>query len=177
MGSRWGFIELKESVMPEHDPATILLIHNKWANTQIMTACASMSEDDFKRSFEMGMGSLYATMVHIGGAMRGWSDLLAGRGFRARAEEASYERAALVAMLDEAADELMQLAKAHPMDEIVTRERGGQEYSFARGAVITHVTTHGMHHRAQCLNMMRHLGVTELPRTSVVEWTLMGEGR
>ncbi|MEZ6210864.1 MAG: hypothetical protein R3B46_06410 [Phycisphaerales bacterium] len=42
-----------------------------------------MSEDDFKRPIEMGMGSLYATMVHIGGAMRGWADLLAGRGFRA----------------------------------------------------------------------------------------------
>lgn len=163
--------------MPEHDPATILLTHNKWANTQIMNACATMSEDDFKRPIEMGMGSLYATMVHIGGAMRGWADLLAGRGFRAQAEEASYERSALVAMLDEAADELTQLASAYPMNEIVTRERGGKEYSFTRGAVITHVTTHGMHHRAQCLNMLRQLGKESLPPISVVEWTLMGEGR
>ncbi|MEZ6210865.1 MAG: hypothetical protein R3B46_06415 [Phycisphaerales bacterium] len=28
-----------EPTMPEHDPATILLTHNKWANTQIMNAC------------------------------------------------------------------------------------------------------------------------------------------
>lgn len=163
--------------MAEHDPATILLTHNKWANAQIMNACASMSEAEFKRPFEMGPGSLYATMVHIGGAMRGWADLLSGRGFRSRAEEASYERGALVAMLDEAADELVQLAAAHPMEDVVTRERGGKQYSFTRGAVVTHVTTHGMHHRSQCLNMMRQMGIETLPPISVVEWTLMGEGR
>jgi uncharacterized damage-inducible protein DinB len=32
-----------------------------------------------------------------------------------------------------------------------------------------------MHHRAQCLNMLRHLGVTPLPASSVTEWTWMGE--
>jgi uncharacterized damage-inducible protein DinB len=31
-----------------------------------------------------------------------------------------------------------------------------------------------MHHRAQCLNMLRHLGVTPLPPSSVTEWDLMG---
>jgi uncharacterized damage-inducible protein DinB len=41
--------------------------------------------------------------------------------------------------------------------------------------VLTHVTTHGMHHRAQCLNMLRQLGVTPLPPSSVTEWTWMGE--
>jgi uncharacterized damage-inducible protein DinB len=41
----------------------------------------------------------------------------------------------------------------------------------ACGAILTHATTHGMHHRAQCLNMLRHLGVTPLPQSSVIEWT------
>jgi len=43
--------------------------------------------------------------------------------------------------------------------------------------VITHVTTHGMHHRAQCLNMLRHVGVNPLPQSSVLQWMLAGEGR
>ncbi|MBL8764094.1 MAG: DinB family protein [Phycisphaerae bacterium] len=33
-------------------------------------------------------------------------------------------------------------------------------YTFTRGAVIVHLTTHGYHHRAQCLNMLRQLGAT-----------------
>lgn len=142
-----------------------------------MNACASMSEAEFQRPFDMGLGSLYATMVHIGAAMRGWNDLLAGRGFRSRTEEAAYERGALAAMLDEAAAELTSLTLAHPIDEVVSRERGGKMYSFTRGAVVTHITTHGMHHRSQCLNMMRQMGIETLPPISVVEWTLMGEAR
>jgi hypothetical protein len=27
-----------------------------------------------------------------------------------------------------------------------------------------------MHHRAQCLNMLRHIGLTPLPLSSVLEW-------
>ena len=49
-------------------------------------------------------------------------------------------------------------------------------FTFARGAVITHVTTHGMHHRAQCLNMLRQLGVEQLPPSAVVEWVFMADG-
>ncbi|MCA9288067.1 MAG: LysR family transcriptional regulator [Phycisphaerales bacterium] len=60
-------------------------------------------------------------------------------------------------------------------DEIVTRTRDGKTYSFTRGAVVTHITTHGMHHRAQCLNMLRQLGVNPLPKSSVMEWSLEGE--
>ncbi len=163
--------------MPEHDAATILLTHNKWANRQIMDACVPIDESQFRHKFDMGLGSLHDTLVHIGGAMRGWNDLLAGRGFRSRPEQTDFDRTALGAMIDEAADELIALAAAHPMEETVTRERAGKMYTFTRGAVVTHVTTHGMHHRAQCLNMMRQLGVQTLPPISVVEWTLMGEGR
>jgi uncharacterized damage-inducible protein DinB len=46
---------------------------------------------------------------------------------------------------------------------------------LSRGGVITHVATHGMHHRAQCLNMLRQLGVTPLPKSSVVEWMVTAD--
>ncbi|MCH7793309.1 MAG: hypothetical protein IID31_13640, partial [Planctomycetes bacterium] len=51
-----------------------------------------------------------------------------------------------------------------------------RSYSFTRGGVLTHVATHGMHHRAQCLNMFRSLGIAPLPPTSVLEWMLMVDG-
>ena len=43
--------------------------------------------------------------------------------------------------------------------------------------MITHIATHGMHHRAQCLNMLKHLGVNPLPKSSVAEWTLAGDAK
>jgi uncharacterized damage-inducible protein DinB len=53
---------------------------------------------------------------------------------------------------------------------------GGTPYRFTLGAMLMHVTTHGMHHRAQCLNMLRRLalpGVSDrLPEIDVLDWQL-----
>ena len=57
--------------------------------------------------------------------------------------------------------EFAAVAKAHALDGVVTR-----------GVVVTHVATHGMHHRAQCPNMLRQVGVEKLPPSSVVEWSV-----
>ena len=37
---------------------------------------------------------------------------------------------------------------------------------------MVHVTTHGMHHRAQIFNMLRHLGVKQTFDGDAVEWEL-----
>ncbi len=56
-----------------------------------------------------------------------------------------------------------------------------KRYTFTRGDVLVHVTTHGYHHRAQCLNMLRQLGapvpgVTPgLPELSAVDWQMEHE--
>jgi uncharacterized damage-inducible protein DinB len=83
---------------------------------------------------------------------------------------AVYSLAQLLELHKESGDEFMLVARKHPLDEIVKRTREGKEFSFTRGVVIAQVTTHGMHHRAQCLNMLRHLGVKPLPMSSVAEW-------
>jgi uncharacterized damage-inducible protein DinB len=60
---------------------------------------------------------------------------------------------------------------------VIRRTRDGRTISMMRSAVIAHVATHGMHHRAQCLNMLRQLGVKPLPPSSVAEWAWMVEAR
>lgn len=159
--------------MAKSDPLDLLLTHNQWANRQILDCCRELTDEQLRRSFDMGVGSLHATMTHVLGAMRGWGDMLAGREQRPRLEESGFTVDELVALNDELSDDLKATASAHPADEIVTATRGGKSYSFTRGGVFTHVTTHGMHHRAQCLNMLRHLGVNPLPPSAVVEWMLM----
>ncbi len=161
--------------MATSDPVTILLDHNHWANRQIAQACASLSEEQLHHRFEMGLGSLHDTLVHIAGAMKGWTDLLAGRPFGQRPEGSRRSVAEITSMLDEAHADFLAHARTGPVDQMFTRERGGKSYTFARGAVLTHVTTHGMHHRAQCLNMLRQLGVSPLPSSSVMEWTFTGD--
>lgn len=163
--------------MAQSDPLPILIETNSWAMRNLIEACRPLSHDQFHQRFEMGLGSLHATITHILSAMRGWGDMLAGREHRERLE-AGGERTAdqFLELFEEIDRDFRAVATAHPPDEVVRSERGGQSYAFTRGGVLTHVTTHGMHHRAQCLNMLRHLGVEELPQSAVVEWMLFVDG-
>ncbi len=158
--------------MPTSDPLDILLAHDRWATGQILAACAKLTPEQFHQRFEMGPGSLHDTTTHILGAMRFWVDLLAGREQRPRLEGTKQTPAELLTLLDEIAADLAATARAHPLDQTVSRTRDGKTFIYTRAGVLTHVTTHGMHHRAQCLNMLRHLGVKRLPPSSVTEWII-----
>jgi uncharacterized damage-inducible protein DinB len=163
--------------MPTSNPLDILLEHDIWATRQILRACEKLTAEQFARRFEIGPGSLQATITHMISAVRTWTDTLAQQTPRPRPDQSGiqYSAAQLAAMFDETAGEFIAMAKSHPLDQIVKRVRDGKEYSFTRGAVITHVATHGMHHRAQCLNMLRHLGVSPLPPSSVAEWSRLAD--
>jgi uncharacterized damage-inducible protein DinB len=163
--------------MATSDPVEILLEHNMWATRTMIQACESLTDEQFHQKFEMGPGSLHDTLTHMIGAIRGWGDLLAGREQRARLEGDKHSIDELNQLLEEVGTDFSASARNHPVDEEVTGERGGRSFTFTRGGVITHVTTHGMHHRAQCLNMLRQLGVDPLPPSAVVEWILMVDGR
>jgi len=158
--------------MAKSDPLEILLTHNEWATRQLIEACKSLAPEQFQRTFEIGPGSLHLAVTHIIQAMRVWSDMLAGRERRPPLEPMARTPEQLLAFFDEAAAELGAIARRHPLDEMVSGLRQGKTYTFTRGGVLTHVMTHGMHHRAQCLNMFRQLGVKG-PPSAVVEWMLL----
>jgi len=153
-------------------PLDCLLHHNRWANAQLLDACAGLSEAQLHERFEIGPGSLHDTLVHILGALCVWVDVLNTRPVRPRAEGQTFTVPDLRARLESVADELDAVARAHDPAGLVTRERDGKSYTFTRATILTHVTTHGMHHRAQAINMLRRLGAAALPKSSVTEWSL-----
>ncbi|MDB5296595.1 MAG: DinB family protein [Phycisphaerales bacterium] len=164
--------------MPESDPLQILLSHDRWATAQLLDACGTLTADQFHSRFDIGPGSLHDALTHVVGAMRAWTETLAGREPRPRLETDGQRRTPeqLRALSDEACREFSTEARRRPLGETVTRRpREGKPFDMTRGAVLTHVATHGMHHRAQCLNMLRRLGVQPLPSSSVTEWTWVGE--
>src|SRR5581483_3464482 len=160
--------------MPESDCLKILLSHDRWASEQILGACGKLTADQFHQHFEMGPGSLHDTLTHMIGAMRTWTDTLAGSEPRPRLEGDGQRRTPeqLRPLLEASWQEFSAEARRRPPEEMVMRRmRDGRTLQFTRGAVVAHVATHGMHHRAQCLNMLRQLGVKPLPPSSVTEWT------
>ena len=159
--------------MAQSDPTEILLRHHRWANDQLLNACVALSDEQLDHEFEMGLGTLRRTLTHIAGAIRGWGDMIAGREQHPRLEEQRLSLEDIRQALTEATDDFETTTRAHDLDSIATGSRGGRTFSFTRGGVLTHVTTHAMHHRAQCLNMLRRLGVDPLPPSSVLEWMMM----
>jgi len=159
--------------MPKSDVQEILLAHDRWATEQILDVCKKLNNEQFHQSFQMGPGSLHNTTTHILGAMRTWTQTLAGQEVTVRLDLDGRQRSPteLLALLKTFTDEFAAQVQRRPLDEIVSRVREGKTYEYTRGAVFAHVITHGMHHRAQCLNMLRQLGVNPLPPSGVAEWT------
>jgi uncharacterized damage-inducible protein DinB len=185
------------------DAFEILLAHNRWGNVQVLEACRGLTHEQFHRTFPIGVGErggLHLTMTHVVSAMGRWAD---------RIRQIAPGRAALEPMpfvvpglppadpRDRSVDELLAindqnsadladgLAKARTIGLGKSFEvpfpspQGLKTASLTRAAAITHVLTHGYYHRAQALNMLRHLGIAgvsdKLPKTSVTEWQVEGE--
>jgi uncharacterized damage-inducible protein DinB len=160
------------------DLLQILLSHDRWATAQLLGACGKLPADSFHRRFDIGPGSLHDTLTHIVGTVRSLTETLAGHEPGPRLEEGGRRRTPeeLRSLLEESWRELSAQARRRPLEEMVTRRtRDGRTLTMARAAVFAHVATHGMHHRAQCLNMLRQLGVKPLPPSSVAEWTWVGD--
>lgn len=157
--------------MPLSNPMDILLAHNHWATRNLLDACVPLSPEQFHRKFEMGLGNLHDTFGHIIGAMQIWTDVLHQRATRPITDGKTRDVPDYLMLLDAACGELDEILRSHPLEGVVARVRDGKTMRYTRGAILTHVTTHGMHHRAQALNMLRHLGVKSLPPSSVAEWT------
>jgi uncharacterized damage-inducible protein DinB len=161
--------------MAKSDPLEILLAHDQWATRQILEACSRLTSEQFHQRFDIGPGSLHDTNRHILGAIQTWIYTLRQMELGPRVDQDSERRTPveLLSLLESITSELSAEAHRLPLNEIVSRTREGKTYQFTRAAVLMHVLTHGTHHRAQCLNMLRHLGVKPLPPSSVAEWSRM----
>lgn len=185
------------------NPLDILLNYDAWATRLLLEASRPLSRDQFHRRFEIGLGSLHDTFTHIIGAQRRWTDRIAARTIRP-ALAAIPERPdiphegrertpdELLALHNESTADLAAVARslqskpgglesplALDWPRAPHEGPGMKRYTFSRGCCITHVLNHGTHHRAQIINMMRHLkhpGLSDkLPELDLVDWQVEAE--
>jgi uncharacterized damage-inducible protein DinB len=153
-----------------------LLGHDAWTTRQLLDICAGLGDAQLDQTFDIGHRSVRATLLHIIRNMEVWSDLIAGQPVRddPGGQPQGRSVAGMIARLDRAAADLAQVARA-------VAARGGWDERWidplddppiekSQGAAIAHVLTHGMHHRAQVLYLLRRLGVKELPEGDVFSW-------
>lgn len=163
------------------DPLTILLRHNHWATRQVLDACVPLDASQFHRQFEMGPGSLHNTLTHIIGAMSRWATRIGDKPRKDPIEDRAHAAEELIGLLDLAAADLESTARKVTAEgrlgEVMEfTPQGHPTYRMTRGAALVHVTTHGTHHRAQCLNMLRHLNLGKaLPEIDPIDWQISCE--
>lgn len=174
----------RERIMPA-DFIVILRGHNLWATGLLIDDASKLTHEQFHRRFEIGLGSVHDTLRHIVGAMLRWADRIGGREVKPSIEKDGRERSAaeLRELLAKADADLGAIAEAierrggwgETMEFVV---EGGPTYRFSRAAAMMHVLTHGMHHRAQVLNMRRQLGLPALGLDlDTVEWECVQTGQ
>ena len=160
------------------DPFIILLRHNHWANGVILNRCSRLSEEQFHRKFEIGLGSLHDTLDHIFGVMEAWIAHVRGEEYPDWYEKQSLEQ--LRRRFEASTSIMQQLLEVEHGSGGLSREvtfyyplkaGGTARAMFTVAAMITHALVHGTHHRAQALNMLRQLDLGEpLPDLDISDW-------
>jgi uncharacterized damage-inducible protein DinB len=151
-----------------------LLAHDAWTTRELLVGCRDLAPAQFIRRFDIGPGSLHDTFEHIIGAMEFWADHIGGRPRRPsiRKDNRTWTPDELVARLAGTAADLGAVARAVVDEGRLEETMQVRDRRFTRGSAIAHVVTHGTHHRAQVLNMLRRLGVKELIEGDVITWEL-----
>lgn len=151
------------------DTLRTLYDYGDWANERLCTVAERLSDAQLDRPFDMGVGSLRATLLHIRFAEQWWlenwihgpgrpfPELPATTGIpelRRLTAETVAGRNALLSDLP--ADGLSRVVSAVP--------RPGVTRTFQLGVTMLQLCLHGVHHRAQAVNMLRRVdgGLLEL---------------
>jgi uncharacterized damage-inducible protein DinB len=181
------------------DVVQVLIKSDAWGTGLILDQCEKLSRDQLHQRFDIGLGSLHDTLAHVISTMRRWTDRLAGRTPRPvllaipdlphlGGETRDIPVAEMRTLLADAEKDLLAVAASlKDLSKPVVVQWPGpdgkpQTYTFTSGAILAHVTTHGYHHRAQCLNMLRRLGAPVpgvapgTPEPSAVDWQTAVEG-
>lgn len=156
--------------------ATILRLHHHrlWTRAKILAAARTCSDAELRRPFDMGVGTLLGTIVHLWGAETVWANVLeeGDPAFTIPGADAFPTLASLedawkpldarwANLLARAADPAFL---ARPM----RRVRDGKTYTTNAHDIFLHICTHQHYHAAQISNMLRQLGKALGPNDLIV---------
>jgi uncharacterized damage-inducible protein DinB len=143
--------------------------HFDWAGDRVLSVSETLAEDELDRRFDIGLGSLRATLWHNWAAHWIWFQRIDGHSparFEFDGERASL--AELRQFIDRARitrrAKLDAVTDTDLVREIPYANLKGERFSRQLGEILLHVTNHAMHHHAQALNMLRHSGIAKPPR-------------
>ena len=155
--------------------------HRQWSNKKLLDVAARLSEQSLRQTFEIGQGSIWKSLLHLYAAEYVWLEALTGNedplapgdaGGKLPgnqegpdAIESLSELQARWSDLDERWSRYLAELAPDSLGESVFKINlmTGQRAGTRRSDVLLHVCTHAQYTTAQAINMMRHVGVAQLP--------------
>lgn len=166
------------------NPAALLdfqLAHSTWALRELIRHARTLPAQAIEQDLGIGPGGVRENIAHVLEAMFFFADNFAGREWHERPSFAALSRSldGLEQLLDAAATELRDsvlgsLAKG-PTDRIPWPN--ADSGSMPAAAAITQMIDHATLHRAQCVNMLKRLGISPVPDLDPMTFVAAHAGR
>ena len=149
-----------------------LLGHDVWTTRQLLRQCATLTDAELDRRFDVDNRTLRECFLHIIGNMEVWTATLADHpepvaptGDEARSVAGMLTRLGSVGRTFAA--NARAVTHEGREDELLVTD---SPIPLPRGSVIAHLLTHSMHHRAQAMYMMEQLGLRDHIEGDVLSW-------
>jgi uncharacterized damage-inducible protein DinB len=147
--------------------------YGDWANTRVFDIASGLMDVQLDQPFEIGFGTLRLTMQHIMNAESWW---LASWKNEPMPDFPPADPSASLCDIRREFDQvattrngILSDGPAAALERNVNITFGGRAGSFRLGDSMLQLCTHGTHHRAQAVNMLRHLGA----RVPVMDYVSM----
>jgi uncharacterized damage-inducible protein DinB len=148
-----------------------LLAHDTWTTRQLLLACEPLSDELLDQEFEIDQKSLRKTFVHIIENMETWTDLLSERPVTERTGASIpglLNRLSVISR--EFANVARQVRREQRYDDCFLDSLDNPPRLKTFGGGIGHLLTHSMHHRAQVMWLMEHVGLQKHIEGDLLTW-------
>ncbi len=159
------------------NPLHIFIQYDHWAMHHLFVRLHQLDESKLDQPFPIGFGTIRKTLVHVIASYEYWYDRAM---LRSDPRYRTVPEASLAELIDRYERiwsdiaEMIHGSEREYLEEVITgqfgRSGGGVvEHRYPRGGVLMNSLNHATHHRAQCLNMLRHLGAKDLPDIDMID--------
>lgn len=159
--------------------------HRAWVNKNLLDVASTLTDEQLHRSFPIGQGSIWKSLLHLHAAEYVWLEALMGNddpilpgdlpgkipgnqlgeGGISSLDELRTKWAELEQQWGQHLAQLTSDSLDEPVYKVSTSSGAGQRFATRRSDVLLHVCTHAQYTTAQVINMFRHVGIEKLPET------------
>ncbi len=147
--------------------------YNLWANDKMAELLLGQPMEMLDAEVESSFSTLRKTVYHIWDAEKIWLNRLQGVSFDFWPSSKLSVDAPIDAFLEESKAYLAYVhaqLESRLQGDLEFEDTQGTAYVLSIAGIVMHTMNHSTFHRGQLVTMLRSLGVTELPKTDLIEY-------